>query len=237
MKRKLSAQERLIVALDATEIEAALALARKLKGVVQTLKVGSILYTAYGPRVIQRLQKMGFQIMLDLKFYDIPSTVEGSCVSAANLNVSLLTVHASGGTMMLKGAVRGARRQAKVLGLTAPKVLAVTVLTSEGSLDPAALKQQILKLAHCAQDAGCAGIVCSAQEAEMVRQTLGDKFIILCPGIRPASSQTNDQKRTATPAQAIQQGADYLVIGRPITQAKDPRAAAKTILEEMETIE
>lgn len=226
-----SVADRLIVALDAENADSALELAACLEGVVRVVKVGSILYTASGPSIVRQLQDRGFSVMLDLKFHDIPSTVEGSCRAAASLGVSLLTVHAAGGTMMLEAAARGAAHSTP-----SPEVLAVTVLTSEGNISPDEVEQRILEFAKTASDAGCAGIVCSAREAAAVRRKLGGDPIIVCPGIRPASSQVNDQQRIATPSEAIQAGADYLVVGRPITKSSDPRQAAANIITEMESV-
>ena len=230
-------RDRLIVALDFTAGAPALAMARALKGLVRTVKVGSALFTACGPDVVRRLRALGFQVMLDLKFFDIPSTVELSCRAAAGLRVSRLTVHAAGDRRMLEAAVRGARAGARRRGASSPKVLAVTVLTSTPA--PAItrrgeLTQRVIRLARQALEAGCDGVVASAQEAAPLRRALRRPFELVCPGIRPLPASRGDQHRVGTPAEALASGADLLVIGRPITGARDPRAAARQLLNEME---
>ncbi len=225
--------DRLIVALDATTEAAALSLAKRLQGVVRIVKVGSVLFTACGPSVIQRLRRLGFLVMLDLKFFDIPSTVELSCRAATRHQVSLLTVHATGGPDMLAAAVQGARQEARRLGVTRPQILAVTVLTSVAAQAHQATRKA-LALAQIASHAGCDGIVASAQEARTLRKRFGARLKIACPGIRPAQAERDDQRRVVTPGQALALGADWLVVGRPITAARNPRAAAQQILHEME---
>lgn len=229
----MTAKKRLIIALDYTQITPALAMAKRLQGLVSTVKVGSVLFTAYGPDVIRRLKAMRFDVMLDLKFFDIPSTVEGSCRAAAALGVSLLTVHASGELSMLEAAVRGAREEAKRLRKIAPKILGVTVLTSVGRLSPRQARAQVLALAARAHQAGCDGVVASAHEASAIKKRF-PRLGVVCPGIRPASAAAGDQKRIATPAQALESGADWLVIGRPVTEAANPRRMAEKIVHEME---
>lgn len=230
------ANKQLIVALDYTELPLALAMARRLRSLVRTVKVGSVLFTAYGPKTVQRLRALGLEVMLDLKFFDIPNTVELSCRAAASLGVSLITVHASGEPEMLRAAVRGAAGGAKKARLPRPKILAVTVLTSVGRLTPKAVTAQVLRLARHAQEAGCDGVVASAQEAGILRKRLGGRLQIVCPGIRPAGAVAGDQRRVSTPAGALKSGADFLVIGRPITEAAQPLAAVKAILKEMEDV-
>jgi len=233
---RLQSTQRLIVALDYTELPAALAMARRLRSLIRVVKVGSVLFTAYGPKTVEQLRSLGLDVMLDLKFFDIPSTVELSCRAAAALGASLITVHASGEPEMLKAAVRGARAGAKKAGLKPPVILGVTVLTSVGKLSPKAATHKVLQLAKRAQKAGCGGIVASAQEASALRSHFGSKLKIVCPGIRPRNSSVGDQQRVATPAQALKAGADYLVIGRPITAAVHPKKAVQTILKEMEGV-
>ena len=223
---RMRAADRLIVALDVPTLAPALRMARTLRGAVHTVKVGSVLFTACGPPGIRRLRALGFQVMLDLKFFDIPNTVELSCRAAARLGVSLLTVHALGGATMLQAAVRGARSGAR--RGRRPLVLAVTVLTSA----PASTGQ-VTALARMAREAGCDGVVASAREARALRR-LFPRLRMVCPGIRPKASTRGDQRRVATPAQALADGADWLVVGRPITGARDPRAAAHAILRQME---
>ncbi len=208
-------------------------MARRLRGLVRIVKVGSILFTASGPAIIQRLRSLGFEVMLDLKFCDIPSTVEGSCRAAARHRIALLTVHASGEPAMLEAAVRGAREEASRARVPRPRILAVTVLTSVAARSPRQVRAQALALAAKAAAAGCDGVVASAQEAQALRRRFGRRLQIVCPGIRPAQTRAADQRRIATPGEALARGADFLVVGRPITEAPDPRAAAQRILDEM----
>ncbi len=228
-RRGSDARQRLIVALDATALAPALRLARALRGSARTVKVGSALFTACGPEAVRRLRALGFAVMLDLKFLDIPSTVALSCRSAAGLGVALLTVHASGGRAMLEAAVRGAREGA--WRSARPGVLAVTVLTSDAGGSSA---ERVMALANGAVNAGCDGLVASAQEAAALRRRFGPRLRIACPGIRPSGGAGDDQRRTAAPGEALRAGADWLVIGRPITAARDPRTAAEAILHDME---
>ncbi len=225
------AADRLIVALDFTDAGSALRMARRLRGVVRTVKVGSALFTACGPEIIRRLRRIGFGVMLDLKFFDIPSTVQLSCRSAAQLDVALLTVHAAGGPKMLAAAAAGARQGRRG---RRPLVLGVTVLTSVGGVRPGAISRRVLELAQAAKRAGCGGVVASAQEASAIRRRCGPRLRIICPGIRPLASSRGDQERVSTPADALRRGASDLVVGRPITAAANPRAAAMEIVKEME---
>jgi len=237
--------DRLIVALDATTLARAVAMARQVRGLARTLKIGSALFTACGPSAIRRVQALGFSVMLDLKFFDIPSTVELSCRAAARHRVAMLTVHAAGGRAMLEAAVRGAREEARRLNRRRPLVLAVTVLTSVDRAPAGSLAQQVSAMAAVALEAGCDGLVASAQEAGMLRRRFGPRPRIVCPGIRPGSLQgtrapvgasptaPDDQRRVCTPSAALAAGADALVIGRPITAARRPRAAAQRIVEEL----
>ena len=198
-------------------------------------KVGSQLFTTEGPRAVHKLAGLGFDIFLDLKFHDIPNTVAGAVAAAAKLpKVRLVNVHASGGVEMMRAA-----REAAGSGKSRPAVLAVTILTS---LDAKALRaigmpgspaRRATALARLAKSAGMDGVVASAQEVKSIRQACGPKFLIVVPGIRPAATAANDQSRIATPAEAIRAGADYLVIGRPITAAQDPRAAALAVAKEI----
>jgi orotidine-5'-phosphate decarboxylase len=200
-------------------------------------KVGSQLFTAEGPRAVTKLADLGFDIFLDLKFHDIPNTVAHAVAAAVRLpRVRLMTLHASGGLAMMRAAREAAGAGAKK---NRPALLAVTVLTSfddpslreigmEGSLG-----SRVVALARLARTAGMDGVVCSALEAPAVRRELGPEFKILVPGVRPASAATDDQSRVATPGDAVHAGADYLVVGRPITAAADPRAAARAIAAEI----
>ena len=199
------------------------------------MKVGSQLFTAQGPRAVEKLAGLGFEIFLDLKFHDIPNTVAGAVASAAQLpGIRLLTLHTLGGSAMMRAA-----REAAPAGRKRPALLGVTILTS---MDAAALAEigiadspaaRALALARLAQESGLDGVVASAHEVRAIRAACGPKFLIVVPGVRPANSSTNDQARVATPAEAIQSGADYLVVGRPITSASNPREAALSIAKEM----
>jgi orotidine-5'-phosphate decarboxylase len=229
-----TASRRLIVALDAPALGPALETARRLRGITGILKVGSILFTAAGPEAVRRIKALGFGVMLDLKLFDIPTTVEKSCEAAGALGVRLLTVHASGGREMLRSAVCGARAGARRAGVRPPSVLAVTVLTSTGAGSRGTVRARVRALAREALAAGCAGVVASAQEAGMLRRAFGRRLLIVCPGIRAAAGAADDQRRVMTPEQAIAQGADLLVVGRPVTGAADPRAAAQAFIHAME---
>jgi orotidine-5'-phosphate decarboxylase len=228
-------RESLIVALDVSGQEKALALVAQLGESVSFYKVGKELFTAVGPSLVRDLVAGGKKVFLDLKFHDIPNTVAGAVHSAAALGVSLLTVHASGGSKMLEAAAQAAAQSA-----AKPTVLAVTVLTSLASADLAevgvsgSVEEQVLRLAGLAIRAGCGGIVASAQEAARLRQALGGGFTLVTPGIRPAGAVAADQARVVTPGDAIRAGANFLVVGRPITAADDPRHAAQAILEQIE---
>lgn len=228
------ASQRLIVALDVPTAAQALAMGRRLQRLVRTVKVGSALFTACGPDVIRRLRALGFGIMLDLKFFDIPSTVELSCRAAVRHRVQWLTVHASGPPDMLRAAVLGAREEAARWRITPPVVLGVTVLTSVGAGTARAIRAQVLALAARAAAAGCSGVVASAHEAAAIRTRFGTRLRIVCPGVRPAVAARGDQQRVLGPAAALRQGADALVVGRPITGSRDPRQAARDILSAME---
>jgi orotidine-5'-phosphate decarboxylase len=209
-------------------------LARKLRGAAGIFKVGSQLFTAEGPRAVTKLADLGFDIFVDLKFHDIPNTVAHAVAAARLPRVRLMTLHSSGGMAMMRAA-----REAVGTKKNRPALLAVTVLTSfdeptlreigmEGSLG-----SRVVALARLAKAAGMDGVVCSALEAPAVRRELGPEFKILVPGVRPASAATNDQSRIATPGDAVRAGADFLVVGRPITAAADPRAAALQIVAEI----
>ena len=230
----LRASDRLIAALDFTRLATAMAVARQLRGVVGTVKVGSVLFTAAGPAVIARMRSLGFAVMLDLKFIDIPTTVELSCRAAVHHRVAMLTVHTSGGAAMVEMAVRGVRDEARRTRIPRPLVLGVTVLTSTADGSSARIRSRVAELAALARRAGCDGVVASAQEAAALRRRFGPRLRIVCPGIRPAHTQPGDQRRVCTPAEALRRGADFLVVGRPITAAAHPALAAQCIIEEME---
>jgi orotidine-5'-phosphate decarboxylase len=228
-------RDKLIVALDVADEAKARALVRELGETIVFYKVGKELFTAVGPTMVRELVANGKKVFLDLKFHDIPNTVAGAVRAAASLGVSLLTVHASGGSNMLQSAVAAAAESA-----SKPTVLAVTVLTSLAATDleeigiGGSVETQVLRLAGLAINAGCGGIVSSAQEAVRLRQTLGAGFTLVTPGIRPAGGIAADQARVVTPEDAILAGANYLVVGRPITAADDPAKAAQAIIREIE---
>jgi len=227
-------EPRIIVALDYPDSKDALALASRLDPELCRVKVGKELYTAAGPSLVEKLQKSGFSIFLDLKYHDIPDTAAAACLAAARLGVWMLNVHALGGRAMMLAA-----REALAKAGRPPKLIAVTLLTSMGSADLAEVgisgnaQDAVLRLARLAQECGLDGVVCSAQEAPALRRQLGKSFSLVTPGIRPADSAPDDQSRVATPRQAIANGADYLVIGRPITRAPDPLAALRKISDEI----
>jgi orotidine-5'-phosphate decarboxylase len=230
------ARDRLIVALDAPGLAAAEAVIERLAGVVGTYKVGAQLFTAAGPAAVEMVQKRGGRVFLDLKYHDIPASVGGAVREAGRLGVAFLTVHASGGRAMLEAAARAAA----AAGRERPRVLAVTVLTSldraalHGELGvPSAVEGHVVRLAGLARAAGCDGIVASPRETERLRALLGREALIVTPGIRPAGGAPDDQARTDTPARAVRAGADYLVVGRPVTAAPDPAAAVAAILAEI----
>jgi orotidine-5'-phosphate decarboxylase len=221
---------RVIVALDFPDAGAALALAGRLDPGACRLKVGKELFTAAGPGLIEKLQRSGFSVFLDLKFHDIPTTVASACAAAANLGVWMMNVHALGGRPMMEAA-----RAALANRHTPPRLVAVTVLTSIGAADMKEVglagdpQAAVTRLARLAQAAGLDGVVCSAREARELRRQCGPAFLLVTPGIRPAGAATDDQQRVATPRQALADGVDYLVVGRPITRAPDPAAALREI--------
>jgi orotidine-5'-phosphate decarboxylase len=222
--------KRVIVPLDFPDAAAALALAARLDPRLCRVKVGKELFVAAGPAVVDALQERGFEVFLDLKFHDIPNTVAGACRSAARLGVWMMNVHASGGEAMLRAA-----REAVAAVTKPPLLIGVTILTS---LDDAALarigfsgtaREHVEGLARLSRECGLDGVVCSAQEAPLVRAATGTGFVLVTPGIRLDGDAKGDQARTATPREAIALGADYLVIGRPITRAPDPVAVLDAI--------
>jgi orotidine-5'-phosphate decarboxylase len=226
-------RERLIVALDVSTAAAAQKIVAAVGDSALTYKVGMQLYTAVGPQVVRDLVASGRRVFLDLKYHDIPNTVGAAVAEAAKLGVSMLTVHASGSDKMLRAAVDAAKARPELI------VLAVTVLTSMDGTDlekiglPSSVEESVVRLANLALANGCRGIVTSAREASAVRAKLGDAFAIVTPGVRPAGSSVGDQVRVVTPAQAIAAGASHIVVGRPVTDAAEPAAAARAILAEI----
>lgn len=221
---------KIIVALDYDTPVAALELAQRLDPSLCRVKVGKELFTSAGPSLVKKLVERRFEVFLDLKFHDIPNTVAQACKAAARMGVWMVNVHALGGRKMMSAA-----REALEGMPHRPNLIAVTVLTSMGTEDLAEIglagepQDNVLRLATLTQDCGLDGVVCSAREAALLRNTLGKDFCLVTPGIRPAATGTDDQVRIATPAQALRDGASYLVIGRPITQAADPLQALKNI--------
>ena len=227
--------ERLIVALDVPDLVTVDVALARLLGVTPFFKVGLELFTAVGPPAVERVVACGGRVFLDLKVHDIPATARGALRSAARLGASLVTVHALGGPAMIGAA----REAAEAGGPRAPKVLAVTVLTSHAEEDLAVLglagpiSTAVLRLGRMAVAAGAHGLVCSPLEARALRAALGPDVLLVVPGVRPAGAAADDQRRTLTPAEAIAAGADHVVVGRPILGAADPGAAARAILAEM----
>lgn len=236
--KHLSPRQRLIVALDLPTAQAAVRMATTLSGSVGLFKVGSELFTAEGPGLVRQLVAAGEQVFLDLKFHDIPNTVRAAAREAGRMGVSMLTVHASGGQKMMEAALEGIHAAGSE-GRAAPLVMAVTVLTSLSQEDLHQLRitdkmeEAVVRLARLAQASGLPGIIASPRELPALRRACGNEFIIVTPGIRPASAGSNDQARIATPGSAITAGADFLVVGRPITQSADPKASAEAIVSEI----
>ena len=232
----ISPPERLIVALDVSSAKDAQKIVSSLGDAAQIYKVGMQLYTAEGPQVVRDLVASGRKVFLDLKYHDIPNTVAAAVREAAQLGVSMLTVHASGGTKMLHTAVEAAREKSSTL-----QILAVTVLTSMDDQDlnevgaRGPVEDQVVWLASLALDSGCAGVISSPREVRTLRAKLGSNFLVVTPGVRPAGAAHGDQARVATPAEAIAAGATHIVVGRPITAAENPAAEAAKILQELET--
>jgi orotidine-5'-phosphate decarboxylase len=215
----------LIVALDISDLDSAEAMAERLHGEAGVLKVGLELFAARGPEAVTRLRAFG-PIFLDVKLHDIPNTVEGAARNCARLGIAMMTVHALGGEAMVRAAVRGATRGADDAGHAVPMVLAVTVLSSlagEGLASPSSL-------AFEAVAAGASGVVVSGEDVAQVREVLGPNACLVVPGIRPAGSNGHDQVRILTPEEAVERGADYLVVGRPITESPDPAGVARAIV-------
>jgi len=206
-------------------------------------KVGLELFISVGPGILKELKSREKKIFLDLKLHDIPNTVAGACRAAGRYGVNLLTLHATAGKDALKAGQIAAQEAAIEAGHPTPKLLAITVLTSLNARTlafdlkiPLELPEYALHMALLAQESGLAGAVCSPQEVEQLRRTCGDNFLLICPGVRPVWAEAGDQRRTVTPAAALKSGADYLVIGRPITTAENPVAAFEQVCEELETI-
>lgn len=229
-------QNPVIVALDVPEAESALELAAQLAPVVGAFKIGGELFTSAGPEIVRRIRATGAKVFLDLKFHDIPNTVAKSVAAATRLDVQMLTIHTGGGLEMMQAAEQAAQQTARQAGREAPLVLGVTVLTSMDSNTlnevggQANVGQQVERLANLAMKAGLRGLVCSPLEIAALRQVLPGQMQLVTPGIRTGKEKADDQKRTLSPKEALAAGADWLVIGRPIYAAPNPRAAAEEIV-------
>lgn len=243
-------EAKLIVALDVETFDEAGALVDKLGGEVDIYKVGSQLFTACGPMIIRYLLAMGKQVFLDLKFHDIPNTVANAVTAAVNLarpvhdavdanskplpvteHLLLCTLHTQGGAEMLSRAAQAASKQAQNNGVTKTLLVGITVLTSDSKTDN--IRDLVLERARLAKESGLDGVVASVQEAALIREHLGEDFVIVTPGIRPSGANTDDQKRVATPRDAVEAGSNYLVVGRPIVKAENPAQAARDILKQI----
>lgn len=234
-------KKKIIVALDVNTLEQALALVAQLHPYVGMFKVGMELYNAVGPRVVSAIREQGGEVFVDLKLHDIPTTVSRAARVLTKNRASVINVHASGGLAMMQAAASAVQDEAAVQGITAPQLIAVTVLTS---MDQATLNSQlqiagtveesVVRWAVLAQQAGLHGVVASPREITAIRKACGEDFVIVTPGIRPLGAAKNDQERITTPGEAVELGASYLVIGRPITQADNPIAAVEKIIAELE---
>ncbi len=230
----------IVVALDFDTPEQAVSMVEKLRGLVGMFKIGKQLFTAAGPDIVRRIVGLGEEVFLDLKFHDIPNTVAGAAVEAPRLGVKIFNLHALGGSAMMRAATEAVDAAASREALRRPLILGVTVLTSHHQQSLAeigidrTIEDQVVRLAQLCQSAGIDGVVASPREIVPIRQAIADpNFVVLVPGVRPAGAALNDQSRVMTPAEAMQSGADYLVIGRPITAAADPVAATEKILKEI----
>jgi len=232
-------KEKLIVALDFDNENSAIRMVDRLSGEVRFFKVGFELFSSCGPSIVKRIKDRGCDVFLDLKYHDIPNTVAKAAASITKLGVYMFNVHASGGYDMMARTREAVTAEAARLKIDRPKILAVTVLTS---MDEKALKKigvddninsQVIRLAKLAKEAGLDGVVASPKETAAIRESIDKSFLIITPGVRPAWSPADDQKRIATPMEAVKSGANFVVIGRPITTAKDPAMAARDIFKEM----
>ena len=233
-------QNQLIVALDVEDLAAASELVTTLSDDVKWFKIGKQFFTSVGPNSVKLLQKAKKNIFLDLKFHDIPNTVTGAVESGTTIGANMINMHASGGFEMMRAAREAAEKQASELGILQPTLLGVTILTSVDEANfqcdfgtQRKLEDQVAYLAELSQKAGLDGVVASPLEIKLIRKVCGDNFVIVTPGVRPTWAAANDQQRVMTPAEAIDAGADYIVVGRPITASDNPCEAARTILQEI----
>jgi orotidine-5'-phosphate decarboxylase len=240
VRKKGSMRERLIVALDVDTLEQATDLVRQLAGEVGMFKIGKQLFTHAGPQAVRQIQELGGEIFLDLKFHDIPNTVAKAAIEATRLGVKMFNVHASGSLEMMQMTVKEVRRVCRQQKLRKPIMLAVTVLTSlnQDDLERVGVERkvadQVVRLALLTREAGMDGVVASPHEVADIREACGRRFVIVTPGIRPSDGNRNDQQRVMTPQDAIRGGVDYIVVGRPIIEAKDPVSAARAIVADMQ---
>ena len=240
VRRRGSMRERLIVALDVDNLEQAKDLVRLLAPEVGMFKIGKQLFTHAGPQAVRLIQDLGGEIFLDLKFHDIPNTVAKAAIEATRLGVRMFNVHASGSLEMMRTTVKEVERVSRQQKLRRPIMLAVTVLTSLGQEDlqrvgvERKVADQVVRLALLTKQAGMDGVVASSHEVSDIRAACGRQFVIVTPGIRPAEANRDDQQRVMTPHDAVRAGVDYIVVGRPILESKDPVKAARTIVAEME---
>lgn len=229
-----------IIALDFPNGREALEFVDLFNSERLNVKIGMELFYIEGPKIVYELKKRGHHIFLDLKLHDIPNTVAQGLCSLLYQGVDIMNVHASGGYTMMKTAADTVRAEAKKMGIEAPKIIAVTILTSineadwEGLGQTVSIKDQVIRLAKLTKEAGLDGVVASPQEAKFIREACGEDFLIITPGVRPAGASIDDQSRIATPAKALADGATHLVVGRPIRAAQNPVEAAENILKEME---
>ena len=235
-----SMRERLILALDVDDLGRAKATLKLLAGEIGMFKIGKQLFTHAGPQAVKLIQDLGGEVFLDLKFHDIPNTVAKASIAATRLGVKMFNVHASGSLEMMRLTVREVNRVCRQEALRRPILLAVTVLTSLNESDlkkvgvAGEVADQVVRLALLSREAGMDGVVAAPHEVAEIRAACGRGFLIVTPGIRPQKNRRDDQKRVMTPAEAVRAGVDYLVVGRPIMEAKDPLHAARDIISEME---
>jgi len=236
-------RKKLIVALDVDDLSDARTLVKRLKAHVGMFKVGHQLFSLHGPAAVTMVHHEGAKVFLDLKYHDIPNTVKLAVAAATSLRVAMVNVHASGGKRMMAEAAQAARHSAEKIGCPRPIVLAVTVLTSLQESDlvevamPGSVEERVERLARLAHEAGLDGVVASPQELTRLRTVLSREFVIVTPGVRPPASPADDQQRTLAPREAVDAGADFLVVGRPILKAPDPAQAAQDIVKSMAGLE
>ncbi len=236
----MTARDRLILALDLPSWKAAEGIVKQLAGRIHLFKVGLQLFTAEGPQVITRIHENGGRVFLDLKLHDIPQTVTAAASKAVEWGVFMLDLHVAGGAQMMRGALDAVAEKAEAIGIERPRILGVTVLTSLAEVDLQTIgigrrvEEQVLALASLAQEAGLDGVVASPNEAGAIRRRIGPDFLLVTPGIRPTGARKDDQQRIATARSALEAGADYIVVGRPILKAADPVEAVEMLVAEIE---